>query len=165
MNTSFIRNMIFFLAVLVILINFTAKPVPKDYSEQESGSDYIIHTHIMCILLSFIMHPVTAGLILLISSSGIYSLAMFTAVAMRNTKNEIWLWIYKIIKFILDCIYYMIPSFSPFQEELSSLAQNFKVESSAPVYVLYAVGYSLSIVVLCYFISLYIIKKKKSLFV
>jgi ABC-type transport system involved in multi-copper enzyme maturation permease subunit len=80
--------------------------------------------------LSALVHPVLAGVLALLFQDGLfYQLSTLTASAQRLAESDIYKSFLAAIKYGLLIIYKVLPVYSPFQAEFSSVEQSLRVES------------------------------------
>jgi len=117
-----------------------------------------------CTFLGILVHPVLAAFLLLITTVLTFA-RMMVGGALKSVKSVIGQWVLKIVKMVFDAINYILPSFSPYENELGKAYYTFKLAVENYPYIALVIGYSLVVSALFYFASVYLLKKKKYLYV
>lgn len=117
-----------------------------------------------CSFLSALTHPILSGFLLL--GINIFNGLIITVdTAMKYTKNILLSHFLKGIKYCFEFIYFLIPSFNPYSQELAKVFYSFKFNSQEYQYIALILLYSIVINCLFYFLSLYVFRKKKYLYI
>jgi len=85
--------------------------------------------------------------------------------AINYIKNNALIILLKGIKYFMEAVYFIIPSFSPYEKEISNAYISFKFTQGQYQYIFLIVSYSLVISALFYFLSLWTLKKKKYIYI
>ncbi len=111
--------------------------------------------------LSVALHPVLALFVLLVFQEGLfYYLKIFLAGGIKATGGTV-APLLKLIKMLVDGLYMLWPTFSPFETKMTQLASTLRGSDADWTYLGLAIMYAVLLTALFYFLTDYVLKKKR----
>lgn len=112
--------------------------------------------------LSTVAHPVLVAMFLIIfRESTIYSLKGLLAAGVKAGGAKSFLPLLKLLKVIIDTAYMVLPTFNPYEEKTARVYSSLRGSDADWNYLLLAIAYALAVTALFYFLTAYVLKKKR----
>jgi ABC-type transport system involved in multi-copper enzyme maturation permease subunit len=112
--------------------------------------------------LSVLFHPVLAAMILLVFREGMfYWLKILIASGIKAAGAKPLFPLLKPLKFLVDAIYMLLPTFNPYAEKSEKVYSSLRGSDADWNYLLPAIAYALAVTALFYFLTAYVLKKKR----
>ena len=164
---TFISAMVFSLILygIIFLIAFLSFPLFGVSFTQGllylSFYHFLIGLNVYAILtfLTIIMHPILAAIVALLMNEGtFYGLLTLVMGGLKASPDNRLL---VFLKYIFYSIYFVVPQYSPFKADLQEVYETFRVTSPDLTYLFYALIYTLIFSSFCFFLTTYVLKKKR----
>jgi ABC-type transport system involved in multi-copper enzyme maturation permease subunit len=112
--------------------------------------------------LSVVFHPVMALFVLLVLREGLfYWLKVMLAGGIKSLGPGLLTSLLKIVKLAADALYMLWPTFDPYGERMSRMSQSLRGSDLDGTALLLAVTYSILLTAAFYFLTAYVLKKKR----
>jgi hypothetical protein len=112
--------------------------------------------------LSVVAHPVLVVMFLLIfRESMIYQLKGLLAAVIKAGAAKAYVPLLKLLKVIADAAYMVLPTFNPYEEKTAKVYSSLRGSDADGNYLLLAIAYALAVTALFYFMTAYVLKKKR----
>jgi hypothetical protein len=112
--------------------------------------------------LSVILHPVLAAMILLVLREGLlYTLKIILASGIKAAGAKAFVPFLKFVKLFVDAAYLVLPTFNPYAEKTAPVYTSLRGSDADWNYLFPAVAYALTVSALFYFLTAYVLKKKR----
>ncbi len=164
-SAMLISSFLYLLSFIICSIFFAVWSIPLYHglflvALNEFFQSMIVFTYIS--FLTLLMHPVIVILFIIIFQEGFfYSLKVILAGGIKALNEGAGAAFLKAMKFIVDILYFIVPTFSPYHAKLSDFYSSLRVDLNALKYLSLSFGYTATAVALFYFLSLHLIKKKR----
>jgi len=114
------------------------------------------------VFLSIIFHPAIALLVILFFQEGTFmGLKFMLSAGIKAAGDSGGAILLKMLKLPVDVIYQMLPTFSPFAEQLDPLDTTMRLGDIDLEYFVLSIAYSVCVVIFFYLLSLVFLKKKR----
>lgn len=112
--------------------------------------------------LSVVFHPVIAVLFMLIfHESTFYFFKMILSGGIKALGESSVVPLLKVLKGLVDFIYMVLPTFSPFSEKTAKIYSSLRLSDAGLQYIFYTCGYALISAAFFYLLSVYFLKRKR----
>ncbi len=112
--------------------------------------------------LSVIFHPVLAVMFVLVIQEGMfYWLKILIASGIKAAGTKPVFPLLKPLKFFVDAVYMILPTFKPYDEKTRQVYTSLRGSDADWNYLLLAIAYALALTALFYFLTAYVLKKKR----
>ncbi len=112
--------------------------------------------------LSVVFHPVMALFVLLVLREGLfYWMKVMLAGAIKGVGEGGLAALLKAIKFFVDAVYMLWPTFEPYETKMNKLATSLRSDDADWTYLVLAITYALVLTAMFYFLTAYVLKKKR----
>lgn len=112
--------------------------------------------------LSVILHPVLAALVLLVFQEGLlYTLKIVLAGGIKAAGAKAFVPFLKFVKLFVDAAYLVLPTFNPYAEKTAPVYSSLRGSDANWHYLFPAIAYALTVSALFYFLTVYVLKKKR----
>ena len=109
-------------------------------------------------LLAMIMHPALAAIVALIFNADLfYQFDVWTKAAIRSGNSSIAL---RIVEQLFHSLYILLPMLYPFDKQTQGVHTSLRVMSGEWKYLLFSLGYVLTLSAFCYCLALFALKRK-----
>jgi len=112
--------------------------------------------------LSVIFHPVIALFILLVLQEGLlYWLKVMLVGGIKSAGENGYVPLLKVIKVIVDALYMLWPTFSPYESKMGQLSSTLRGTDADWMYLALAIVYAVVVTAMFFFMTGYVLKKKR----
>jgi hypothetical protein len=112
--------------------------------------------------LSVVFHPVMALFVLLVLRDGLfYWLKVMLAGGIKASGEGVLAAVLSLAKLFVDALYLLWPTFDPYEEKMARLFSSLRGSDADWTYLLLAIAYALVLTALFYFLTGYVLKKKR----
>lgn len=109
-------------------------------------------------LLAMVMHPALAAIVAIIFNADLfYQFDVWTKGAIRSGNSSFAL---RMVERLFHSLYILLPIVYPFDKQTENIHSSLRVLSSEWKYLLFSLGYALSLSAFCYCVSLFALKKR-----
>lgn len=114
------------------------------------------------LLLSTIVHPAVAAVIAVIfSPSTVHSMLTLIEAPRRLGESDVMAVVYQILSWLLTVLYYLLPEYTPFADDLWTVFETYRVTRFDLVYIVLTVLYSTVATALCLMLTSVILRRKR----
>lgn len=165
LSASFVAFVFYAGILLICSVLFLVWNIPFQWGIFYVTLNEFVQTLIVLSYITFltvIFHPVIAVLFIFIFQEGtFYYLKLLLMSGIKTAGDGSLSAGLKIVKWFVDIIYMLIPTYHPFSEKMSPVYSSFRVSLNSWKYLSLALAYALVISGLLYLLSLYFLKKKR----
>jgi ABC-type transport system involved in multi-copper enzyme maturation permease subunit len=110
-------------------------------------------------LLATLVHPAVAAICTLVFNAYLfYDAQLWTDAVIRSGNTSPWL---RVLKGLFHWLYLVLPMLSPFGQKTEGVHVSLRVMHGEWKYLLYSLGYALTLSAFCYCVSLFALQRKK----